>query len=91
MNNAYLQNVQLTRQATTEKGKSMKPIEKPKLRGFAWLKANNPDRLKEICSNGGKEAHIQGTAHQYTSFTGKAAAIKMQITKAKRKAERATL
>jgi general stress protein YciG len=37
-----------------------------KLRGFAAL---SPDRRHEISSKGGRTAHAQGRAHQYTSKT----------------------
>ena len=35
------------------------------LRGFAWLKANDPKRQKEIASQGGKTAHKMGLAHEW--------------------------
>lgn len=38
-----------------------------KLRGFAALIAYNPDRQREIASDGGKQAHACGKAHEFTS------------------------
>jgi hypothetical protein len=49
---------------------------KPKSkRGFASI---SPERRREIASMGGKSAHAKGTAHKYTSETGRAASLKAQ-------------
>lgn len=45
----------------------------PKLRGFA---AMDRAKVREIASRGGKQAHIQGTAHQFTSEEARAAGSK---------------
>lgn len=42
-------------------------------RGFA---AMDPSRVKEIASKGGRAAHEQGTAHQFTSEEARAAGRK---------------
>lgn len=63
-----------------------------KLRGFAALKASRPEMFRDFCSRGGKSAHEQGRAHEYTSETGKAAGRKGGLTTAaRRRAERDTL
>lgn len=36
------------------------------MKGFAWLKEHDPARLREICSRGGRNAHRNGTAHEWT-------------------------
>lgn len=46
---------------------------KPKPRGFATM---DPQRVREIASMGGKAAHEQGTAHQWTSDEARAAGRK---------------
>lgn len=41
--------------------------EKPKkLKGFAAIKARNPELLLELCRKGGISAHEQGKAHRFT-------------------------
>lgn len=56
-----------------------------KLRGFGSM---DPARQREIASRGGKKAHERGTAHQWTSETGKAAASKAaHVRAAQEKAE----
>lgn len=42
-------------------------------RGFASM---DPQRQREIASMGGKTAHLQGTAHQFTSEEAKVAGKK---------------
>ena len=37
------------------------------MRGFATIARTDPERMREIASEGGKQAHIDGTAHQFTS------------------------
>ena len=38
---------------------------KPKIKkGFSCM---DPERVREICSAGGKAAHAKGTAHEFTS------------------------
>jgi uncharacterized protein len=36
-------------------------------RGFAVLKEERPEQLKEIASKGGKAAHVAKTAHEWTT------------------------
>ena len=38
-----------------------------------WLAENNPDRMKEIASQGGQTSHSNGTAHEWTAEDGRAA------------------
>lgn len=55
---------------------------KPKgKQGFASM---SPERRREIASSGGKSAHAKGVAHQYTSETGRAAALSTAASKSKR-------
>ena len=42
-------------------------------RGFASL---DPDKQREIASKGGRAAHVQGTAHEWTSDEARAAGRK---------------
>ncbi len=42
-------------------------------RGFA---AMNPDEVRRLASLGGKAAHLQGTAHEFTSEEARAAGRK---------------
>ncbi|MGZ3583889.1 MAG: KGG domain-containing protein, partial [Ktedonobacterales bacterium] len=42
-------------------------------RGFASM---NPDKQREIASKGGRAAHNQGTAHEWTSEEARAAGRK---------------
>jgi uncharacterized protein len=42
-------------------------------RGFASM---NPDKQREIASKGGRAAHVQGTAHEWTSDEARAAGRK---------------
>jgi hypothetical protein len=42
-------------------------------RGFASM---DPKKRSSIASKGGKEAHRRGTAHKFTSESGRAAAAK---------------
>jgi len=49
------------------------PIPVKKKRGFATL---SKERVREIASKGGKSAHEQGTAHEFTSEEAKAAGRK---------------
>lgn len=37
------------------------------MRGFAALKARNPEKMLEIARKGGIAAHKAGTAHEWTS------------------------
>jgi general stress protein YciG len=46
---------------------------KKRLRGFA---AMDPQRVREIASLGGKTAHQNGTAHEFTSEEARAAGKK---------------
>ena len=56
---------------------------KPKRRqGFACMP---PEKLLEICSRGGKEAHRLGTAHKWTSETAALAGKKGGLSRSKRK------
>lgn len=52
----------------------MEKKEKSK-RGFASM---SYEQRRSIASQGGKAAHAKGTAHQYTSETGRAAALKVR-------------
>lgn len=45
-------------------------------RGFAALKKNDPERQREIASQGGKAAHQKGTAHEFDSQSGREAGRK---------------
>jgi uncharacterized protein len=36
-------------------------------RGFARMRDENPDRQREIASEGGRTAHQKGTAHEWSS------------------------
>ena len=49
-----------------------------KRQGFAVM---DPDLQKQIASKGGKAAHRNGTAHQFTSETSKLAASKRRYYK----------
>ncbi len=42
-------------------------------RGFASM---DPDKQREIASKGGRAAHVQGTAHEWTSDDARAAGRK---------------
>ena len=42
-------------------------------RGFASM---DPDKQREIASKGGRAAHVQGTAHEWTSDEARAAGRK---------------
>jgi general stress protein YciG len=42
-------------------------------RGFASM---NPEKQREIASKGGRAAHVQGTAHEWTSDEARAAGRK---------------
>jgi general stress protein YciG len=42
-------------------------------RGFASM---DPEKQREIASAGGKKAHARGTAHRFTSESGRAAGAK---------------
>ena len=42
-------------------------------RGFA---SRDPDKQREIASKGGRAAHVQGTAHEWTSEEARAAGRK---------------
>lgn len=46
---------------------------KKKLRGFATF---SPEKLRAICSRGGKSSHAQGLGHTFTSAEASAAALK---------------
>ena len=56
---------------TQEPAPDTVPARKP--RGFA---AMDKDKVREIASKGGKAAHAQGTAHQFTSEEASAAGRK---------------
>lgn len=56
-------------------------------RGFALFA---PDRLREISSRGGKAAHEQGTAHEYTIEEARENGRKGGLESARRRRERAT-
>lgn len=58
-------NTQGTKGGSNQKGKSE--------RGFA---AMNPERQREIASEGGKAAHQSGNAHEFTSEEARAAGRK---------------
>jgi general stress protein YciG len=45
----------------------------PKSRGFASM---NPEKQREIASRGGKAAHAQGRAHEFTADEARAAGRK---------------
>jgi uncharacterized protein len=45
-------------------------------RGFAALKKRDPERQREIARQGGKAAHEKGSAHEFTSETGRLAGQK---------------
>jgi general stress protein YciG len=45
-------------------------------RGFAKLKQENPERLQEIASEGGRAAHESGNAHEFNSEEAKKAGQK---------------
>jgi uncharacterized protein len=47
-----------------------------KKRGFARMVEDDPDRQREIASEGGKTAHEKGTAHQFDSEEGREAGRK---------------
>jgi general stress protein YciG len=48
-----------------------------KLRGFAALIANGrADEVREIARKGGKQAHVDGTAHTFTTEEAKRAGSK---------------
>lgn len=49
------------------------PSSQKKPRGFACL---SKERLRELCSQGGKRAHAMGKAHTFNSEQGKAAGKK---------------
>lgn len=53
-------------------------------RGFA---AMDPEKRREIAGKGGKAAHARGTAHRWTSETGRAAGSKGGRTPRAKKAE----
>jgi general stress protein YciG len=55
------------------RGKTMKGKQ-----GFASM---DKDKQRAIASSGGKAAHAQGTAHQFTSEEAKAAGRKRGLTK----------
>lgn len=58
-------------------------------RGFALLKLTNPERVAEIARKGGKSAHAQGTAHEFTSEEARAAGRKGgHVAHARRRAAR---
>lgn len=64
----------------------------PKVQRGRWnrgFSAMDPARRKEIAALGGKEAHRQGRAHEFTSETARLAGIKGAASrKAKREAQR---
>lgn len=57
-------------------------------RGFASLKVDAPDYLKEIASLGGKAAHRKKTAHEWTSAEASAAGKKGGLVSAQRRRDR---
>jgi general stress protein YciG len=43
-----------------------KPVSKGgKPKGFAWMKVNDPARLREICKQGGTKSQATGTAYRW--------------------------
>jgi uncharacterized protein len=54
----------------------MREQEKKPLKGFALLLKKNPEKLKQIASNGGKAAHKAGTAHEWDSKEAREAGTK---------------
>jgi hypothetical protein len=44
------------------------------LRSFAWLKANQPERFKQICSAAGKKSHRLG-AHEFSAESASRASL----------------
>ena len=51
-------------------------------RGFASLKLRDPERLKQICSKGGIEAHRLNRGHEWSSSEASKASYKRKnITK----------
>jgi general stress protein YciG len=67
----------------------MESDQSKKLRGWAWIKANDPEYFKIMCSKGGKEAHALGLAHKFTSEEGRAAGRKGGLKCAENKRLRA--
>ena len=57
-------------------------------RGFASM---NPERQKEIASLGGRAAHAQGTAHEFTSDEARAAGRKGGETVSRNRAHMAEI
>ena len=52
-------------------------------RGFASM---NPEKQRQIASKGGREAHRQGTAHEFSSEEARAAGrISRKLTSANRR------
>lgn len=47
-----------------------------RMRGFAYMKATNPDKLAQICKKGGVSAHALGKGHTFSPLEASAAAKK---------------
>lgn len=54
-------------------------------KGFATLRHTNPQKMREICSKGGKAAHAKGTAHTWTSEEAREAGRKGGLKSRKNK------
>lgn len=51
----------------------MTDVRKKSARGFASM---SPERVREIASQGGKAAHVKGTAHEFTADEAREAGAK---------------
>lgn len=54
---------------------------KAKPRGFGYLALNDPERMRDIASMGGRAAHSTGRAHQFTTEEARAAGKKRHAKK----------
>ena len=68
------QNNSTTNKTTSDS--TNQPVKVRRTCGFASLKANNPERLREIARRGGISAHRQGVAHEWDQSQAKAAGRK---------------
>jgi len=59
---------------------------RPVRRGFA---AMDPQRLREIARAGGRAAHAQGSAHEFSPQEARLAGLKSQSLRTQARAERA--
>lgn len=78
--------VENTEPATDDTGVVVVPPRKP--RGFATM---TPERIREIASKGGKEAHAKGVAHRFTTEEASAAGKKGGIAPHTRRGKQKTV